>query len=572
MTDAATAVHLPLLSSYLKEQSQLSAVERFSTLHDQGALDASAPPAQSKYYRDLLPTGSPGKGQQYAFEVDLDRCSGCKACVAACHSLNGLDEEETWRAVGLLHGGSPEAPVQQTVTTACHHCADPACMKGCPVNAYEKDPITGIVKHLDDQCIGCQYCTLTCPYEVPQYNKQRGIVRKCDMCSDRLGEGEAPACVQACPTEAISIQVVSQREVIENAQVGALVPGAPASSITAPSTRYTSKRALPKNTLPADFYVPKRGQQHMPLVTMLVLTQLSVGAFLVELLKNQFLSQTPTVTSTPYHALVAALLGLLAIGASTAHLGRPHLAYRAVLGIKSSWLSREILAFGLFAGAAIFYAGSLWQEGLLSMIGLNPLSPGLAAEVQSILRMAVSATGIAGVLCSVMLYRVTQRAYWAGSFALFKFCMTAAVLGLATTLVTSTGADLLFGGAGLTRESAVVVKALAVALTIATATKLLYEASIFLRLHDKDLSDLKRTALLLKGELRKEHFWRFVTGALGGVFIPTFILALGQAKDSVNAFVAALLCLGLCTAGEFLERRLFFSAASSATMPGSGIS
>ena len=72
-------------------------------------------------------------------------------------------------------------------------------MIACPVNAYEKDPITGIVKHLDDQCFGCQYCTLACPYEVPKYHAGKGIVRKCDMCSSRLEVGEAPAC-GACHT------------------------------------------------------------------------------------------------------------------------------------------------------------------------------------------------------------------------------------------------------------------------------------------------------------------------------------------------------------------------------------
>src|SRR5205085_3191577 len=144
------------------------------------------------------PLAAPGPGEQYAFEVDLDACTGCKSCVVACHALNGLDEDESWRSVGLLQGARTAA-FQQTVTTACHHCVDPACLTGCPVDAYEKDVQTGIVRHLDDQCIGCQYCVLKCPYDVPKYNARLGIVRKCDLCSSRLSAHEAPACAQACP-------------------------------------------------------------------------------------------------------------------------------------------------------------------------------------------------------------------------------------------------------------------------------------------------------------------------------------------------------------------------------------
>src|SRR5439155_8891627 len=182
-----------------------TAVEQFARQHAHGPIAGGA---TAERYRALLPLEAPRAGQQYAFEVDLDSCTGCKACVTGCHNLNGLDEGEMWRTVGLLHGGTAANPVQQTITTSCHHCLEPACMSGCPVEAYEKDPITGIVRHLDDQCIGCQYCVLKCPYDVPKYDAGRGIVRKCDMCSDRLSAGEAPACVQGCPTSAIAIDVI----------------------------------------------------------------------------------------------------------------------------------------------------------------------------------------------------------------------------------------------------------------------------------------------------------------------------------------------------------------------------
>src|SRR5215471_11218978 len=159
-----------LIDALLQEQGDLTAVERFVRWQQ------SHPQSKTPSARISVPLTKPKPGEQYAFEVDLDRCSGCKSCVTACHALNGLDDEETWRSVGLLRGQGRNS-FQQTITTACHHCVDPACLNGCPVLAYDKDPLTGIVCHLDDQCIGCQYCVFMCPYEVPKYSARRGIVR-----------------------------------------------------------------------------------------------------------------------------------------------------------------------------------------------------------------------------------------------------------------------------------------------------------------------------------------------------------------------------------------------------------
>src|SRR5437870_6903336 len=99
----------------LWDDQQRTAVDRFAEWHDCEGQISPAP-----HYRGLIPLSLPKPGEQYAFEVDLDACSGCKACVAACHSLNGLEENETWRSVGLLHGGTSQLPVIQHVTTACH--------------------------------------------------------------------------------------------------------------------------------------------------------------------------------------------------------------------------------------------------------------------------------------------------------------------------------------------------------------------------------------------------------------------------------------------------------------------
>src|SRR5262245_13294311 len=117
---------LSLVDLYLREQQRLTAVDHFARYHD----THPGQPVQARYYRDLIPLEMPGPGEQYAFEVDMDACSGCKSCVAACHSLNGLDATESWRSVGLLVGGTTALPVVQHVTTACHHCLEPACLIG----------------------------------------------------------------------------------------------------------------------------------------------------------------------------------------------------------------------------------------------------------------------------------------------------------------------------------------------------------------------------------------------------------------------------------------------------------
>lgn len=391
------------IDEYLALQADLSAVERFAGLHD-----ADMVPSLARYYRELLPASPPGPGQQYGFEVDLDACTGCKACVTACHSLNGLDADESWRSVEMLHGGPPEAPSRQAVTTACHHCVDPACLAGCPVDAYEKDPITGIVSHLDDQCIGCGYCMLTCPYEVPRFNPTRGIVRKCDMCQGRLAAGEAPACVQACPNGAIRIAVVETAEaVVAAAAPGAvLVPGAPPSSLTVPTTVYRTTRTDAELRATEPTAAPPR-HDHTPLAVMLVLTQLAVGAFVAGLVLPG--------GSDRFDAGAALLFGLVALGASVLHLGRPRYCFRAVIGLRHSWLSREIVAFGAFAGLAAAYA----------------------VEPVPLVGAATAAAGIAGVACSVLIYVVTRRHRWRAVVTGPLFAGTTAVCGLAATMVTS---------------------------------------------------------------------------------------------------------------------------------------
>ena len=128
--------------------------------------------------------------------------------VVACNEQNGNPASINWRRVGEIEGGFYPQTLRSYLSMGCNHCVEPTCMSGCPVDAYTKDAATGIVLHSADACIGCQYCTWNCSYGVPQYNPERGVVGKCDLCHSRLGLGQSPACVSACPTGAIQVEIV----------------------------------------------------------------------------------------------------------------------------------------------------------------------------------------------------------------------------------------------------------------------------------------------------------------------------------------------------------------------------
>ena len=330
-----------------------------------------------------------------------------------------------------------------------------------------------------------------------------------------------------------------------------------------PTTEYVTKRAFPRNLLPADFYQVRTGHPHLPLVFMLVLTQLSVGAFAVEFFLRRLFPQLATARA--YHAVIALAAGLLALGASVFHLGRPKYAFRAVIGLRTSWLSREILAFGAFAGAAAAYAACVWRGALTALLHLPTLPGWLAAPTASdALGTLVVVSGLAGVGCSVMLYVKTAREWWSGARTAFRFFATAAVLGLATTLVS-----LLAFGCGPSGRVCVGVTLAARLLAIATGVKLAWEASILLHLRDKQWGSLRRTASLLLGELRREAGARLALGLAGGVLAPLLVVYLANiGDDSKAALVFAIIGWAALVGAELLERALFFRAASPPRMPG----
>ncbi|MEX0658826.1 MAG: DmsC/YnfH family molybdoenzyme membrane anchor subunit [Egibacteraceae bacterium] len=533
-----------------------TAVQRFSRRHDaeqaaEAAAAAGAPPAQDRWYRDLLPATPPGPGQQYAFEVDLDACSGCKACVVACTNLNGLPEGVSFRSTGTLGGAGGDAPaVLRTVTTACHHCADPGCLNGCPANAYEKDALTGVVRHLADQCIGCRYCTLMCPYEVPRYDAEAGIVRKCDLCQDRLADGEAPACVQACPTEAIAIRVVD----LDDVDAAADEPwpfASPAPATTRPATRYRSSEDLRDGVSAVDTGALSPAGAHPPLSVMLVLTQFAVGTLAVLVLGGGLLPHLHQLAAVP--AAVAALgTAVTGLAASVGHLGRPSQAWRAVLGVGHSWLSREIVAFGAFAPAAAVYSAGL--------AGVAPLDRAVGW-----LGPVAVALGLAGVGTSVMVYAVTARRWWSLPRVAARFAATTALGGLATTLAVAT-----VTGAVTGTSAAPVVPPLAVPLTVVAVLVGLAELGLLRHRHGPPSDELARTARLLTRQLGTLCVLRTATLAVGAVLAPWLalrMLTVARTSPTAAAVTAVVGLLALLVA-ELCERWRFFTASAPDRMPG----
>jgi formate dehydrogenase iron-sulfur subunit len=351
---------------------------------------------------------TPGPGEQYRFHFDMTKCIGCKCCVVACNEQNGNPADILWRRVGEIEGGVYPNTHRHYLSMGCHHCLEPTCMTGCPVDAYSKDRLTGIVRHSAEACIGCQYCTWNCSYGVPQYNRERGVVGKCDMCYGRLARGQEPACAAACPENAIRIEVVKVAEWREHYRALANSPGMPSAEDSISTTRITLPAQMPAHVGKADLSQLHPEHAHWALIVMTVLTQLSVGAFTAIWFLQVFGEQSHGAA-----ALVALLVAILALTASTLHLGRPIHALRALKMWRRSWLSREVLFFTLFAVAATAYSIALWS-GIRGAVWLGALTAVL---------------GLCGVAASARLYLAPGRPAWNSPLTLAEFGSTTALLG-----------------------------------------------------------------------------------------------------------------------------------------------
>jgi formate dehydrogenase iron-sulfur subunit len=397
---------------------------------------ASAPANPPSLAPMLIPDRPLEPGEQYRFHFNMTKCIGCRSCEIACNEQNGNPTEIRWRRIGEIEGGTYPNTRRHYLSMGCNHCLDADCLKGCPVDAYTKDPVTGIVLHSADACIGCQYCVWNCPYSVPQFNEERGVVGKCDMCHGRLTDGLEPACVNACPEGAIEIEIVDMLGWRSDYAL-AESPGMPAAGHTISTTRIT----LPPDTatklerVDAGRIAPEHA--HLSLVFMTTLMQAVTGSLVFALL---FHAAQP--------ALMIALLAIaaVALNISVFHLGRPAYAWRALKMWRRSWLSREVLLFGLFFGAlAGLTVGrclntfpAIWLNRLhLTGIGWLQQRPATTLALLA-LGIIAAALGTAGTIASSFIYLVPARPSWNMVHTPIDFLLSAALIGATLPAVLST--------------------------------------------------------------------------------------------------------------------------------------
>jgi len=138
------------------------------------------------------------------FLLDLNRCVGCGACVLACRIENDLPDSVSWRRILPFNRGRNTRGPTYHFSLACHHCESPPCARACPTGALEKRP-DGVVFLHTDQCLGCRYCEMACPFGAPAFDGSRSVMTKCHFCLPRQEGGRGPACVEACPTRALRL-------------------------------------------------------------------------------------------------------------------------------------------------------------------------------------------------------------------------------------------------------------------------------------------------------------------------------------------------------------------------------
>lgn len=279
------------------------------------------------------------------FVFDKNKCVGCSACAVACMNENGFQSPDQWRSILSSNPGRhPFLPLSY-LSIACNHCDDAPCMEHCPALAYSRDENTQAVIHIEDHCIGCKYCTWVCPYDAPKYNPDLGIVQKCTFCNHLILEDGIPACTQNCPTGALQFEQVKP-EIDDNIgysiagiDIGAKLKIMEVDNLEGPERDKT----LFQDDSPTDTGIKNKSDKITAEKEWMLIAFTLLVAGIVGTKASGFIDLFGW--NEKYGFLAA---GLAAILLSFMHLGKKKKAWRALLNIRNSWISREILLLGIF--------------------------------------------------------------------------------------------------------------------------------------------------------------------------------------------------------------------------------
>lgn len=283
------------------------------------------------------------------FFFDLNKCVGCHACVVACQIENGKDQSVPWREISTYNlFQHPDLPVFH-YSLACNHCEDAPCMYNCPAAAFVKEEGLNMISHIADKCIGCKYCTWACPYDAPKFINAKGVVEKCTFCQHRLDENKKPACANLCPTGALDYKEI---EIKPRQRITGFTEKGIGPSIEVVELR---RKKAPKQHKE----LTEKEKQQFINIQQPVPSKVNLKAEWILVVFSMLISGLTAYFSAGIAGFIE-INPLLFIGSgiaglvlSSLHLGKKARAWRAVLNIKHSWLSREVLFYSLFLGFGI---------------------------------------------------------------------------------------------------------------------------------------------------------------------------------------------------------------------------
>lgn len=187
-------------------------------------------------------TEAAAKKMEASFLIDTTKCIGCRGCQISCKQWNqkGTDKttagptftnppklnSKTYTNIAFFESEQNGTVSWNFARNGCFHCKKPACVSVCPVEALVKTP-EGPVIYRAERCMGCRYCMLACPFNVPKYEweKLSPSIQKCTFCYDRLLAGMIPACAKTCPTGTIQFSDSIEKNLAEAKKRIAANPG-----------------------------------------------------------------------------------------------------------------------------------------------------------------------------------------------------------------------------------------------------------------------------------------------------------------------------------------------------------